>query len=304
MATSSAITPAIRGRSRTDRAGELARAQFGAIARRQLLEIGLSSSGVDRWIGEGRLHPRYPGVYAWGRSDLSEPGELAAGLLYAGKGSALGSISCLWWRELLNRRPSMIHLDSPGDRRSRQDLRIRHPRRLEREWHSDLPVVSLPQALLASTDHLSHDALRLVLARAEFKRILHLPSLQAALGEGRPGTRRIRAAMDAHLPQLARCANGFERDFVLLCESFSLQIPEPNVRIGRYVPDMLWGEQRLIVELDGKDAHHTPAQLQADAARQAHLESLGYTVIRFTWAEVIYSPRDVATRVRQALARA
>ena len=59
---------------------------------------------------------------------------------------------------------------------------------------------------------------------------------------------------------------------------------------------MLWPEQRLIVELDGRDAHHTPAQLQADAARQAHLESLG-------WGEVTHEPQRVATEVRSALAR-
>ena len=162
-------------------------------------------------------------------------------------------------------------------------------------------MVELPRALLVSAADLSHDALRLVLARAEFKRILHLPSLQAALGEGRSGTQRIRAAMDAHLPQLARCANGLERDFVLLCERHAIELPEPNPRIGRYRPDMLWPEQRLIVELDGGDAHHTPAQLQADAARQAHLEALGYTVIRFTWGEVRFEPERVAATVREAL---
>ena len=64
---------------------------------------------------------------------------------------------------------------------------------------------------------------------------------------------------------------------------------------------MLWASHRLIVELDGKDAHHTPAQLQADAARQAHLVALGYTVIRFTWAEVRFEPERVAARVRAHL---
>ena len=64
--------------------------------------------------------------------------------------------------------------------------------------------------------------------------------------------------MDAHLPQLARCTNRFERYFVLLCERHGLPIPDPNERIGRYRPDMLWREARLIVELDGHDAHRRP----------------------------------------------
>jgi len=67
------------------------------------------------------------------------------------------------------------------------------------------------------------------------------------LRSGRPGTAALRAAVDSHLPALARCANGLERDFVLLCERFRLPPPEPNVRVGRHRPDMLWREAKLIV---------------------------------------------------------
>ena len=107
--------------------------------------------------------------------------------------------------------------------------------------------------------------------------------------------------MDAHLPQLAACANRFERQFVLLCERYGIDIPEPNARIGRYRPDMLWRSQRLIVELDGREAHHTEAQLRADAARQAHLEALGYTVLRFTWWQVQRDPAYIARSIRHIL---
>ena len=81
-----------------------------------------------------------------------------------------------------------------------------------------------------------------------------------------------------------------------------MPIPVPNQRIGRYRPDMLWREARLIVELDGKDAHRTPAQLIADADRQAYLERRGYTVIRFSWEEVQFQAASVAARVREHLA--
>lgn len=282
-------------------ASELAQRQFAAIARRQLLEAGFSSRRVKSWLASGRLHRRYPGIYIWGRPDTGTEGDLAAALLYAGRGSALGGISALWWQGLLEHRPRLIHVDAAGRRRAHADVRIRHPHRISRTGVGGIPVNCLPEVLLAATAHLEHDSLRLVLARAEFKQLLSLPSLQSSLGPGRAGSAALRAAMDAHLPQLARCANGFERDFVLLCERFGLPIPEPNVRIGRYVPDMLWRGRRLIVELDGKDAHSSPAQINRDAARQAHLESLGYVVIRFTWAEVSFRAEWVATRVRLAL---
>lgn len=282
-------------------AGEIAHRQFGAIARRQLLAVGIGPTRIRGLRRARRIFSRYPGVYAWGRPDLPEKGQLAAGLLYSGLGSALGGLSALWWRGLLHRRPDLIHIDAPGYAGSRADLAIRHPRRIERSLHDGLPVVELSAALLAASTDLRHDSLRLVLARAEYEGILSLSSLHAAIAAGPPGSRALRAAMAAHLPQLARCSNGFERGFVLLCERFGLEIPEPNLRNGRFVPDMTWERHRLIVELDGKRAHRTAAQRRRDAARQRWFEARGYTVVRFGWAQVQFEPAAVAAKLRPRL---
>jgi len=146
------------------RASQLATRQFGSIARRQLLAVGFTPTRVRVWARSGRLYARYPEVYAYGRSDLSTEGELSAALLFAGPGGALGGIAALWWLGLLERRPDLIHVDAPGRRTSRDDVRIRHPGEVRRVWVRDLPVVALPQALLASSEQLRHDSLRLVLA--------------------------------------------------------------------------------------------------------------------------------------------
>lgn len=297
------IAPAMQERSAVERAFELAQRQFGPIARRQLLQLGFTRGRIEHWMHAGRLHRRYPGVYAWGRPDLSTRGDLAAGLLYAGRGAALGGVSALWWMDLLERRPDRIQIEAPGRKASTADLSIRHPDEVRRTWQRGLPVAELPQVLLVSTDVLGRDSLRLVLARAEFHHLLHFPSLHAAVPEGRRGSRALRAAMAAHLPQLAACVNRFERDFVLLCERFAIELPEPNPRIGRYRPDMLWREQRLIVELDGETAHSTPAQLAAAGRRELELRRRGYVVIRFTWWEVQFEPERVAAKVRSFLVR-
>lgn len=287
-------------------AGELAARTFGAIARRQILELGLGASRIRDWKRVGRLHPtRYRGVYAWGRPDLPEKGGLAAGLLYAGRGSALDGLSALWWQGLLEHRPKRINIASPRRASSCADLRILHPLRIERHVHEDLPVVDLARSLLVASAELEHNSLRLVLARADYDKDIpfSLRSLQEAIRRGPEGSRALRAAMAAHLPQLARCTSPLEIDFVLLCEANGIPIPEPNVRKGRFVPDMTWEEARLIVELDGRDAHTSEAQRATDASRQKWLESLGYTVIRFSWGEVHFREAWVAGRVRALLAR-
>ncbi len=303
MAEPSGIRLAQRDISPVVRATEVAARHSGSIATRQLLAVGFTRSRIGRFVAEGRLHPRYPGVFAWGRADLPVAGELAAGLLYAGPGAALAGLSMLWWRSLLNRRPDFIHIDAPGFASSRDDLRVRHPAPFEREWHRKLPVVAFPQALMLATRALEHDSLRLVLARAEFKGCMSLQGLERALGRGRTGSADVRAAMNAHLPQLARCENGLEREYVLLCERYGIEIPDPNVPIGRYRPDMLWRHRNLIVELDGWRAHHTAAQLGSDGRKQEALEARGFVVERFTRDEVFGEPSSVARRTRRALRR-
>lgn len=280
----------------------LARRQFGAVARRQLIELGNTKSRIEHWLRSGRLHPRHPGVYAWGRAELGTEGELAAALLLAGPGAALASLTALWWLNLLHRQPRPICVAAPRRCVFRPDVRVAYAPGLQRRLHRGLPVVALPEALLAATAELSPDSLRLVLARAEFGRLLDRRELEAVLRSGRRGTAALRAAVDSHLPALARCANGFERDFLLLCERQRLPIPEPNARIGRYRPDMLWRDARLVVELDGRDAHSTPAQLDADARRQAAVERYGYTVLRFTATEVRDEAGPIAAELRRRLA--
>ena len=100
-------------KSAARRAGELAARQFDTVARRQLAAAGISPSQIRTWERLGRLHRHQPGVFAWGRPDLSTEGELAVALLLAGPGAALASLTVLWWMHLLNRRPRSIHVASP-----------------------------------------------------------------------------------------------------------------------------------------------------------------------------------------------
>ncbi len=140
----------------------------------------------------------------------------------------------------------------------------------------------------------------MVLARADYDKEIpfSLPPPQEAIRHGPAGSKAVRAAMAAHLPAFAHCATQLEIDFILLCESHSIPIPPPNVRKGRFVPDMTWEAAKLIVELDGRDAHTSEAQLASDSKKQEWLESRGYGVIRFTWPEVQFQKPWVAQQVR------
>jgi DNA helicase II / ATP-dependent DNA helicase PcrA len=74
--------------------------------------------------------------------------------------------------------------------------------------------------------------------------------------------------------------------------------PQAQFGIGRYRADFAFPSHRLIVEADGRDWHDA----QRDAARDVHLEQLGWSTIRFTGSEIYRDPPGVARQVAQALA--
>lgn len=156
--------------------------------------------------------------------------------------------------------------------------------------------------MVGSADSLSRNALRKALARAEFRGLLELEDVSQAAGRGRAGSSCLRAALARHMPQLARTENDFEAEFLFLVERFGLPLPEVNVPVGRFRPDMLWREHRLIVELDGKDAHTKPAQVARDHDRDLKLRAMGYTAVRYTWAQVHFEQASVAADLRRLLA--
>jgi very-short-patch-repair endonuclease len=73
------------------------------------------------------------------------------------------------------------------------------------------------------------------------------------------------------------------------------------VRVNGFVVDFLWRSKRLIVELDGWEAHRSRSAFERDRARDARLNVLGYTVLRFTWRQIEGDARAVARTVRALL---
>jgi very-short-patch-repair endonuclease len=74
-----------------------------------------------------------------------------------------------------------------------------------------------------------------------------------------------------------------------------------NARVGPYLVDFLWREQRLIVEADSFEHHRERAAFEADRARDAELRLRGFTVVRFTWRQLTREPEWVARTLTRLL---
>jgi len=67
--------------------------------------------------------------------------------------------------------------------------------------------------------------------------------------------------------------------------------------IGRYVADFACDRLRLVIEIDG-GIHDRDEVVTLDHLRQTELEVLGWTVLRFTNAQVLSEPEAITAAVR------
>lgn len=77
--------------------------------------------------------------------------------------------------------------------------------------------------------------------------------------------------------------------------TFKRQIPALN-----YIADFMCQELKLIIEVDGI-THHREGAYQKDMIRQKKLESVGFTVLRFSDEAVLGSMDDVQRMVQEVI---
>jgi very-short-patch-repair endonuclease len=280
---------------------EIAARQWGRIHWRQLRECDVSTTTLSRWVDDGYLHRVLPRVYAVGHTAPGPEANLVAALLYAGPGAMLSHATAAWWWGLIEQLPARIHVSTPKKCAALKDLRVHGRRRLERTWHRRLPITSVAQTLLDFSTEATPRRIRRAVAEADFRRLLDFAAVEAALGNGRGGSDKLRAALGAYRPDLAHTRSDLEQRFVELVERGGVPRPQLNAMVCGLMVDALWEDEKVIVELDGRAGHGTAAQVQRDHERDLILRAAGYTVLRYTWRQITREGELVLADLRQAL---
>jgi very-short-patch-repair endonuclease len=128
--------------------------------------------------------------------------------------------------------------------------------------------------------------------------------IRAALARAprRAGADRLRALLDAGRAALTR--SKAERLLLELIRAAELPEPLANATVSGHMVDLLWPEQRLIVEFDGWETHGRRDSFESDRRRDQRLVATGYRVVRITWRQLEQEPYAVIARLAAALASA
>lgn len=125
---------------------------------------------------------------------------------------------------------------------------------------------------------------------------------------GRPATPLMRDLIEHVAPGYVPPATVLEADYRDLCDRFGLPQGVRQVNaggdawIGRV--DVIYREQKLIVELDSRRWHNTSAAFESDRTRTNELVLSGWRVVRITWRMIHDDPEGVARLIRSLLAAA
>jgi len=69
------------------------------------------------------------------------------------------------------------------------------------------------------------------------------------------------------------------------------------------IGDIVFEILKLVVEVDGWAFHTTPDRFHRDRERQNRLVAAGWTVLRFTWRDLVERPEYVLATIRTMLDR-
>jgi very-short-patch-repair endonuclease len=233
-------------------------------------------------------------VYAVGHTVLTRNGVLTAAVLACGEGAVLSHRSAAeLWR--IGPRSALIDVTAAVDRRV-QGVICHRAALEERSTLEGIPVTTPARTIIDLADVLTARGLERAVDEAEYLR-LDLSGLEPILG------RRGAGALARLLTEWrteSRTRSELEEVFIALCAEHGLERPEVNVHVEGSERDFLWRGARLVVEVDGAQAHRTRRAFERDRLRDAELTAAGYRVMRFTQRRLEREPGAVAGLLRRA----
>ena len=295
---------------------QLARPHAGIVTRSQLRLAGWSSSRIDRSTDRGMLIPVARGVYRVAGAPLSRRAARFAALAIAGDRAVLAGWSAAEVHGFSEARPGPFRALVPHGTSARNSdtslVRVSRTRRLapdETNRIDGIPVTDAARTLLDLARFTTFEALTELAAAALRQRVASVGEISAAI-EAHPGARgrgRLRSVLGLLSDDAGDTRSDVEVITLLALVDAGLPRPVLAHRVvddaGRFLAevDLAYPDRRIAIEIDGFRWHSSPARKRADEQRQNQLVLAGWTVLRFSAADVHRRPAEVVDAVRMAL---
>jgi hypothetical protein len=296
---------------------DIAERNDGLIARTHISGSGLPAYTLVRAEAAGVVEAVQPGVWRLVGVPVSYDQMVRAALLSAGLGAAVSHRSAAHLLGLRERTSDAVDITVPRGRRPRLrsvslhrslDLTPSHVRQLK-----EMSVTTPERTLADLGDVIARGHVAWAVEHAVIEQMTTIGRLWALLDElgrqGRNGRGALREALEDWLFSERPPDSVLEVMLARVVRRFGLPEPEYQAEIWRgkrFIArvDACWRDLKIVTEVDGLHAHATSRQLQHDVRRQNELIALGFTVLRFTWPDVVRTPERVAEQLLRELARA
>ena len=286
--------------------------QHSVIHRHQALAAGLSRAAIARRISSGEWEVMLNGTYRLAGSPRTWHQLVMAACLWAGPGAVASHRTAAALQGLPGFEPSVIEITT--SRRLTAPGIVVHRCRLDAgidvtTCHG-IPVTAAHRTVIdlcaAVAPEKVERALDAVLVRVLGEVGFIWRQLNRLGSVGRRGTGRLRAMLAERSPRLHHAGSDSETRLHQLLRragitgwAAQVEIFEDGQLVAR--PDVVFPEQKLIIEVDSWSWHADKQRRRADARRQNHLERLGWTVLRFFWEDVVHDPEYVLGEILSAL---
>jgi very-short-patch-repair endonuclease len=280
---------------------ELTAKQEEIVAAWQLRQAGWTAGKVKhhaRSDGWRRIHS---GVYALGAAPLKRR-QLwwAAALTSPDTVLSHGSAGACYGFYRFDRDYEVVTRPGQGGRRRHGALLVFRSTRWKRDVtrHLGIPIMIPERVLIDIAPGLNEQHLGRALREAIRLKATTAPRVRDALlrQPGRPGTGLLRALVTRYggIPYARTRSNAESRALEVLHDA-GLPAPRVNIRIAGEEADLVWLEERFIIEIDGPQYH---LFAEEDRRKERHWRKAGYAVRRLPSAAVYDEPARLIALAR------
>lgn len=276
--------------------------QAGVISREQAFRAGLSRDAVDHLVRRRRWTPLHPHVYLVAGHRRDDEVGVRGAVLWAGDGAVLSGCAAAWWHGLTDRAPAAVRVTVPRHRNPRGRPAVEVRRRdldpVDVTRVRGIAVTARPLTVLEASVELGGRFLDRALQRS-----VRFPAVYAAhrrnlgaQGSARAGQLLVAAA--------DRSASETERLLVRLLRSSGARGWHRGFPASGLLIDIAFPDAMVAVEIDGWAWHTDAVRARADERRRSVLVRAGWTILRYTWHDLVERPAAVLAEIGSEVRRA